>query len=328
MIVCPDCRRAVPCACGWTPLSRDGFLDYMSSHDRRSAAISSYIETYDLLAAHNLNDPTLSNRFVENLARRMIELLDLSGKDYCDVGSGRGYAIKYALAKRPRSVSAVDIAEVSLRDVATKYGVDGYLANAENLPFKRHFDVITATDVVEHILNVANFFVTANWALRDGGILAVRVPYREMMINYSNFYGLPMHYTHLRTFDRRLLVDLVASAGFKVNAIHYDGFLSYRTHPFIARFPHLNTAVVDRITKRFPDPDDVTNIHPLVGRLVMRPVTICAIAVKTRRLKPQQIYGKLQAFAESYRGSRAIAQDEPGVGNRTGMTDARHRTSE
>ena len=97
---------------------------------------------------------------------RFMSLIDVTDKDFCDVGSGRGYLVEEAVERKAKTITAVDIATPSLEAVAKLGPVTAILANAENLPFERHFDVMTATDIVEHVLNVANFLVTANWSLR------------------------------------------------------------------------------------------------------------------------------------------------------------------
>jgi SAM-dependent methyltransferase len=295
MLVCPDCRNPTPCSCGWTPKDRGSFTDWLSTKDR-SGSLSSYIDTYDLLAEHNQNDPTLSNRYVEHLARRFMSLIEVTDKDFCDVGSGRGYLVGEAIERKARSITAVDIAARSLEGMSTRGPITAILANAENLPFERHFDVMTATDIVEHVLNVANFLVTANWSLKDGGVLAVRVPFRENMIWYSNFHGLPMHYTHLRTFDRRLIVDLLECGGFKVRRVHYDGFLNGRMQPWLDWIPKLKARAIAEIQKRF-EPNDVTSINPTLGLLLMRPAEISVVAVKVEHLAVRDMYEKLGGFA-------------------------------
>jgi SAM-dependent methyltransferase len=258
-----------------------------------------------VLAEKNLVSPVISNRYVEHLARRFIAPLDVSGADFCDVGSGRGYLIREALAKGARSATAVDIAAASLRDVASRYPVTAILANAERLPFERHFDVITATDIVEHVLNVANFLVTANWSLRDGGLLAVRVPYRENLLYYSNFFGLPMHFTHLRTFDKTLLIDLVESAGFRVSKVLYDGFFHARLHPVLAKSRLIGKTLSTLIRTFFEHDDDVTTINPVVGRLLMRPVEISVVAQKVAHVQASDVHADLASFVRQRRASES-----------------------
>lgn len=303
MLVCADCRSELhnadhACAsCGWTARRTGPLCDFLSSRDRSSAETAEYIDTYDTLAERNMEVPVESNRYVEHLSRRLADLLgDLSGKDFCDVGSGRGYLIKHAVARKARSVTAVDIAAPSLRVVADAYNVPGFLANAENLPFLRRFDVMAATDIVEHVLNMANFFVTANWSLRDNGILAVRVPYFENQLYYSNFHGLPVHYTHLRTFDRAILVDLVESFNFKVETVYYDGFNPNYMQAWLDRAPKLRDWLRDKVRARFGGDEDATTINPLIGRLVMKPIEIGVIARKTGHIEPVHAHKSLAKF--------------------------------
>jgi SAM-dependent methyltransferase len=295
MIICPDCRKEVklgaPCICGWQPVN-GAFYDYLSTKDRTSAETASYIDTYNLIAERNLVAPVESDRYYENMAKRLAAILPLDGKDVCDVGSGRGFFVKHAL-KRARSVTAVDIAAPSLESVTRAHGVTGFLGNAENLPFERHFDVMSATDILEHVLNMGNFLITANWALRDGGTLAVRVPYRENMIGYSNFYGLPVHFTHLRTFEESLLREVVESAGFKVQKIHYDGFLPSYPWKWTPRI------AIEAIRRHFGSDDDVTRISPAIGRLFMKPIEITAVAVKVLHVHTTDAYEALRKFHEA-----------------------------
>lgn len=228
MLVCPSCRTQTPC-CGWEPRG----WDYLSQQDRASSETSDYRETYDLLARRNLSKPLESNEYVEGLASRFTKKLNVTGKDFCDVGSGRGFAVKHALRLKAKSVTAVDISETHLKDVAKRYPeAKCFLANAESLPFEREFDVLSATDILEHVLNVANFLCCANWALRDGGTLGIRVPNLEPQLQYSNYHGLPVHFTHLRTFDKKTLIHMLEGFGFKVKSTHYDGFQkSFRREP-------------------------------------------------------------------------------------------------
>jgi 2-polyprenyl-3-methyl-5-hydroxy-6-metoxy-1,4-benzoquinol methylase len=150
MLVCPDCRNGAPCTCGWTQTAGSSFTDWLSTKER-SGAIASYTDTYDVLAEHNLENPTLSNRCVEHFARRFASLIDVTDEDVRDVGSGRGYLVVEATKRRARTITAIDIAAASLEAVAKLGPITAILDNAENLPFERHFDVMTATDIVEHV---------------------------------------------------------------------------------------------------------------------------------------------------------------------------------
>jgi SAM-dependent methyltransferase len=316
MIVCSDCRTALPgaeaaCpACGWSPISRGSWSDYLRSADRSDASMSSYIDTYDTLAVRNQLAPHTPNRYVEILSDNFARAIgDIRGKDVCDVGSGRGYLIKNFVKSNPKSVTAIDIAAPSLNDVVERYKVTGYLANAEHLPFADHFDVIAATDIIEHVLNVSNFLVTANWALKENGLLAARVPYLEEFLLYSNYHGLPVHYTHIRTFDKRVFVSLIESFGFKVERIMFDGFDPNYPNSFVARFPKLRDYIHKRLRNHFGGDDAVTQINPMIGRLMMKPIEIGMIARKVKHVETVDAHASFRQFHEMRKS--AVVDREP-----------------
>jgi SAM-dependent methyltransferase len=304
MLVCSDCRHPLTAGefrcsqCKWEVIRRGELGDYLRSSDRQDPSIRSYIETYDTLALRNQAAPVESNVYVENLSERFAKAIgNIEGKDVCDVGSGRGYLIKHFLKQRPRSVTAIDIALPSLNEVVRRYGVAGIMANAEHLPFQDHFDVVAATDIIEHVLNVANFLVTANWSLRMGGTLAARVPYLEDMLYYSNYHGLPMHYTHVRTFDRKTFVELVKSFGFRIERVVYDGFNPNYPNRFVAKRPWLRRLVQSELRKHFGSDDQVTTIDSRLGRLLMKPIEIGVIATKIEHIVPVDAHRSLREFS-------------------------------
>lgn len=316
MIVCSDCRTELindssPCgSCGWQPIRNGSWVELLRSADRSDPAIVSYIDTYDTLAERNRDAPITSNRHVEILSENFARAIgSVHGLDVCDVGSGRGYLIKNFLKTEPKSITAIDIAAPSLADVVAKYGATGYLANAEHLPFLEHFDVISATDIIEHVLNVSNFLVTANWSLRPGGILAARVPYLENFLYYSNYHGLPVHYTHIRTFDRRTFVELISSFGFRVEKVMYDGFDPNYPNKFVARFPKVRQYLYKELCKRFGGADAVTRINPHIGRLIMKPIEIGIIARKVERLIPVDAHTTFRQFHHARRSRSATAPE-------------------
>lgn len=304
MIVCADCRTSISapemsCAkCGWSPRKIGPLLEYMSSKDRASGETAEYMEIYDALAERNLARQETADEHVDGMAQLCVQQLgSLAGKDVCDVGAGRGYFAKHAVAAAAKSVTAVDIAAPTLRVVAETYGVRCFLANAENLPFEREFDVVVATDIVEHVLNVPNFLVTANWSLRDGGMLLVRVPYLEDMMDYSNFFGLPMHYTHLRTYDRKVIVHALESAGFEVDKVYYDDFRADYMHKWWNKFPFIKNNLYSFISSKYGY-GSIRSISQIFLWPFIKPIEIGVIARKIEHLKRRDHHGDLSAFYE------------------------------
>ena len=301
-MVCADCRTPIVAEqltcpkCGWSARKGSHFVEWLSSKDRSSADFADYVLTYDTLADRFLTRSHEAMSYVESLAAGCVtQLPPLLGKAVCDVGSGRGYFIKHALAAGAASVTAVDVASPALATVTEEHSVDGYLANAENLPFDRSFDVLVATDIVEHVLNVPNFLVSANWALKDDGILLVRVPYLEDMMGYSNFFGLPMHFTHLRTYDRTLLVHDLETAGYKIEKIYFDGFRADYPARFWNRFPSFKARLQKWLEGRY-GLDNVKGLPEWLARLLMKPIEIGAVARKIKHIEPIRYHDDLREF--------------------------------
>ena len=104
-------------------------------------------------------------------------------------------------------------------DIATDYlksRVGAIVANAENLPYREHFDVLAATDILEHVLRPGDFLLSAHRALKVGGRFMVRVPVFESLLQYAGLGGYPYELVHLRTYTPGLLRQELRGAGFKV----------------------------------------------------------------------------------------------------------------
>lgn len=304
MLVCPDCRGEMtdPLAacqrCNWLPRRHGGVIDYLATRDRQSAATDNLIETYEALGERDWSSGGADGDYLDRLGRGLADCLgELSGRDVCDVGPGRGYFIKHVLARGGHAV-AVDIAAASLQHIAELYGIPCYAANAENLPFREAFDILAALGILTIVPNVGNFLVTANWALRPGGILAVQVANREKLLHYSGFYGLPVPFTKLRSFDRRLIVDLVSEAGFTVEKVFLSGFMPDYVAPWLERYPSWRRWLRDRLVARYGLHD--ADRLPL-RRLLLKPLTINVIARKTCDLTPTQSFESYAAVVQKRR---------------------------
>jgi 2-polyprenyl-3-methyl-5-hydroxy-6-metoxy-1,4-benzoquinol methylase len=148
-------------------------------------ATRSYTENYDRIARDDLDAKVMDERYIENLAANFCErVAHVSGSDICDIGSGKGFLVRKLLARGAASVTAVDISSPYLVRLTGQPGVFPLLANAEALPFVEHFDIVVATDVLEHVLNVGSFLYSVNRALRPNGRFYVRVPHRENLLPY------------------------------------------------------------------------------------------------------------------------------------------------
>jgi SAM-dependent methyltransferase len=294
LIICPDCSQELASlfvtrcgVCGWQTKAVDGIPAFFRSFDLSSPIARSYKKNYDDLAQEDLTQSIVDEQFINNLARNLVGGLGtVSGLDVCDVGSGKGFAVRLLVERGARSVTAVDITPNYLRTLTGIDGVQPVLANAETLPFQHQFDAIISTDVMEHVLNLGSFLYSVNRALKAGGRFVVRVPYREDLLTYSPHYGCPYDFVHLRTFNRGSLKDALIQSGFRVRSIRLDGFFWGRPQMFWQTYGEAVVAWYTKIraffTSRGLDDSNVTLYNPLLLRLLMMPSVLVADAEKVQ----------------------------------------------
>jgi SAM-dependent methyltransferase len=289
MPICPRCRaaevgyRGPSCAsCGWRGAEVDGIPDFLAERDRDSGVFRAYTELYEQIAEDDLRTPIQGDELLDLEAERLLAALGpVRGDAVCDIGIGRGMLLRQLRKAGPRLLVGVDLAWPYLRRAAGDGArVELMRANAENLPFRAELDAIVASDVLEHVLNPADFLQSALEALVPGGRLLIKVPYRENISQYRRSEGCPYPMVHLRTFDRTLLSQALQDAGLRVERLSYSGFYSGRWHPLLRRLPGVPVRLARALEGRY-GPDPGTNrIHPRIGRLLMRPVVITALARK------------------------------------------------
>lgn len=191
-----------------------------------------------------------------------------------DVGCGDGLFVaemdqRLGLSQRSWRLCGVDYSAAKVEQARTR-GYEFERCNLEEgLPFEdESFDVITAGELIEHLYDPDGFLAEMHRALRAGGHLLVTTPNLQAWYNRALFlFGIqPLFYEtstkspligagplrrikrgtipvgHLRVFNRRALLDLLASQGFSVVS---TGGAVFEQMP--------NAAVaVDRLFKRWP----------------------------------------------------------------------------
>jgi SAM-dependent methyltransferase len=288
--LCPECRRgpvefAAPRCdlCGWAGSERaNGVVDLLARRDSDSGLFRAYAELYDRIAADDIEQPIQGDALLGLEADRLLRALGpVTGAAVCDVGVGRGLLFERLLKERPRLLVGIDLAESYLARLSTdRPDVRLVRANAESLPFREELDAIVASDVLEHVLNPADFLESAVDALVPGGRFLVKVPYREDISQYRRSGGCPYEMVHLRTFDRPLLLKLLTDSGLKPEAVTFSGFYAGRWQPYLRRLPRARNWVNTLLRRRYGSGPASNLIDPRLGRLLMQPVVITVLARK------------------------------------------------
>ena len=295
MIICPNCSstnfsetKSECNSCKWKPIERNGVLDYLSDYDRVSDQSQDYSKNYDDLAKKNIKRSNIDRTFLKNQSKNLMKYIGaLKGKVVCEIGVGQGFLCEELIKSSAKSIIAVDIAISYLKQFTKSKKIKPYLANAESLPFSNEFDLIVSTDCMEHVINVGSYLYSANRALKDGGLLAIRVPYREGLLEYSPHRKYPHKYGHLRSFNKDILKIYMEQAGFDMKSFHLDGYSLGSPHVWLYNKTwkkNLYHKLINFIQCRLNHPADATLINPFFAKLIMRPAEVVVVAKKIKNI--------------------------------------------
>jgi SAM-dependent methyltransferase len=173
-----------------------------------------YVENYQRIAADHVAaiKPGQANPFIgddlwqtlEDSTRALVLKHVAAGSRILDVGVGLGRLLG-PLSQYRRF--GIDISFDYLKQ-ARAAGIEAAFARVEDMPFHDgYFDAVTVCDVLEHVLDLDACVRQLLRVLKPGGVLVVRVPYREDLSPYLA-QDVPYEYIHLRNFDEHSLALL------------------------------------------------------------------------------------------------------------------------
>lgn len=159
-----------------------------------------------------------------------------------DVGCGTGVNLEY-MAKLGNRIVGLDISEIAMRKCKNR-GLSGIVCDiAEGLPFDNaSFDMVFASEVLEH-LNDTNFFLSEAYrVLRSGGTLLLSTPNSAFwVIRVLCLIGKTVteisHPGHVRFFSKKSLLTYSRQGGFvqsKISGRHMYILIGDNLAKFVA----------------------------------------------------------------------------------------------
>lgn len=294
MLLCPNCRVELEtqenCGkCEWSLKLIDGLKNFLKPNI--PTFIKDYIENYDQIATDDLDKSIQPINALESHAKSMLDDLNLSPDlTCCDIGGGQGFLAKALRDKGVKDITLIDIAIPYLKTLDNDFKC--IIADAENLPYENEFDLIFATDILEHVINMGSFLYCVNKALKPKGKFLVRAPVNENLMSYSPLLGCKYDFVHLRTFNKTLFKQTIENAGFKVSKISFSYYWIFAPKEYIANNKILNFAfsIIAKVAPKIFKIEnnyfeDNTFMRKIFCKILLRPFCITAIAEKKNELQ-------------------------------------------
>jgi len=176
-----------------------------------------------------------------------------------DVGCGSAWVATH-FASQGAEVYSMDISTVNPQRAVAKYPFQGHygvVADVFHLPFQENtFDLIVASEIIEHVDDPALFLEKLLPALAPGGVLVVTTPHAEKLA-----YSLCIHcnqptphHAHLHSFTAKSIRELLPvplRGGARTSTFMNKVLLHARTHIVLKHLPFSFWRVVDRVANVF-----------------------------------------------------------------------------
>lgn len=140
--------------------------------------------------------------------------------DCLDVGTSTGTNLRLLGGMKVRSITGIEINSQAAEMARVKTGQHVVVGDSTNMPFEdKRFDLVLATDVLEHVENHELAVEEIFRVLKPGGRALVTVP------AFMSLWGLQDDLSqHKRRYVKSELVSLLEGAGFTVEKSWYFNF--------------------------------------------------------------------------------------------------------
>jgi len=211
---------------------------------------------------------------------KVIDDMHLICENYLDLGcSEASFTKRVAHTLKANNTYGADISEKSLKGAQEREICSVKLDLNSPLPFKGEtFDIITAFEIIEHLVNTDNFISEAFRLLKKGGVFIISTPNLASWLNrlillsgyLPWFYEVSFKYRvgkpiknkviygasgHLRLYTLKALRDHLEIYGFKIEkvagAFEYDTKFLRNFDRLFQRIPSLAAGIIVVAVKQF-----------------------------------------------------------------------------
>lgn len=221
-----------------------------------------YTDNYETISHDHLasmekdgTNPFIAEKVWQEMERSTVQLIEKysrPGDAVLDVGVGLGRV----LSNFPQLERyGMDISFGYLKETQSK-GIEVCFAQVEEMPYKPEtFDIVLATDILEHVLDLNTCCRQMLSVLKRGGVLIVRVPYREDLSGYLAPEN-PYKYVHVRNFDEdslRILFERIFDCEWvEVTKVAHHAYSGNRLKYRLPRADQMMRRVLSRMESSAP----------------------------------------------------------------------------
>lgn len=215
MLICPNCRTRLEASpfrcghCGFAPVMHNGFLAWAPELEAHYAGFRpEYFSGLAALESGNFWFRARNRLIIWALSRYFPNFNSL-----LEVGCGTGFVLSGIAAYFPRArLVGSEIFSQGLSFAAQRLpGMELVQADARSLPFEAEFDVVTAFDVLEHILEDQQVLDNLYRATCLGGGCLITVPQHRWLWSPADEEAC-----HERRYIADDLHQKIRGAGFRI----------------------------------------------------------------------------------------------------------------
>ena len=170
---------------------------------------------------------------ITNLARFIYSKLPIKKGSLVDIGAGNGLILKF-FKLRGFEVSGIELEKDQVHQMKQDFKLKGVAiaqGDITRMKGKQNFDVVIASDVIEHIENDSNALFNLYSFVKPNGYLVITVP------AHMHLYGKrDKNWGHYRRYDKHALVKKLESLdGCKVQSVSYWNIIGYVAYFFFEK---------------------------------------------------------------------------------------------
>lgn len=224
MKICQKCHNSFDSsdwlcpACGFFPRKANGFVIFDPEGSNSDAGFNPdlFEELFELEAGN------FWFRVRNRIIAWSLEKYFPAKKEFLEIGCGTGFV----LANLEKEIAGMKFYGSELHAAGLAYAERRlersvlWQMDARKIPFKEHFDVIGAFDVLEHIKDDQKVLEQIFQALRPGGGVVLTVPQHPVLWSMAD-----EHAHHERRYKSRELQNKVKNAGFEI--LRTTSFVSF-----------------------------------------------------------------------------------------------------